>query len=476
MSKTEKHQLVIIGAGPGGYRAAFMAADLGLKVTLIDPEINPGGVCLYRGCIPTKALLHLAKIKADAESAGDMGIHFDKVHIKIDKIREWKNEVVKKLTSGLGQLVKARKINYIRGKAKFLDDNRIEITDDDSNKKQIIFENAIISTGASPVTLPNINTSDSRIMHSAESLNLEDMPNKLLVIGGSYIGLEMSSIYHALGSQVTLVELTKDLMPGTDSDLVKEYKKASKHTFQQLLLQTKVKNIKAKKDSLEVEMENEQGENDKKTFDKILVAIGQKPNTTEIGLENTGIKTNEKGFIQVNEKQQTAQKNIYAIGDVTGPPLLAHKASYEGKVAAEVISGKKAVNDAKALPSVIYTEPEIATCGLTEKEAKDKGISFKVEKFNWSASGRAVAMNAEKGFTKLLIDSNNGRILGAGIVGKNAGDLIAELVLAIEMGATAEDLALTIHPHPTLSETIMEAAEMFYGTPAHTFVKSKQQK
>lgn len=476
MSKTEKHELVIIGAGPGGYRAAFMAADIGLKVTLIDPEINPGGVCLYRGCIPTKALLHLAKVKADAESADEMGIHFEKVHIKIDKIREWKNKVVKKLTGGLGQLVKARKINYIRGKAKFVDNNVIEVTDNDSNKKQIEFENAIVSTGASPLTLPNIDTSDSRIMHSAESLNLEDMPGKLLVIGGSYIGLEMSNIYHALGSQVTVVELTKDLMPGMDSDLVKEYKKTSKHTFQKMLLVTKVTSIKAKKNGLDVEMENKDGEKEKETFDKVLVAIGQKPNTNEIGLEKAGIKTDDKGFIKVNEQQQTSEKNIYAIGDVTGPPLLAHKASYEGKVAAEVISGKKAANDAKAIPAVIYTEPEIATCGLSENEAKEKGISCQVEKFNWPASGRAVAMNAEKGFTKLLIDKDTGRILGAGIVGKNAGDLIAELALAIEMAATAEDIALTIHPHPTLSETIMETAELFFGTPAHTFVKSKQQK
>ena len=476
MSKTEKHQLVIIGAGPGGYRAAFMAADLGLKVTLIDPEINPGGVCLYRGCIPTKALLHLTKIKADAESAGDMGIHFEKVHIKIDKIREWKNNVVKKLTGGLGQLVKARKINYIRGKAKFLSDDLIEVTGDDSNKKQIEFENAIISTGASPVKLPEIDTDDPRIMHSAGSLDLENIPGKLLVIGGGYIGLEMSSIYHALGSKVTLVELTKDLMPGTDSDLVKEYKKANVHTFEQLLLETKVKRVNTKKDKLEVEFENAKGEKTKKTFDKILVAIGQKPNTKEIGIEKTGIKTNGKGFIQVNEQQQTSQKNVYAIGDVTGPPLLAHKASYEGKIAAEVIAGKKAANDAKAIPSVIYTEPEVATCGLNENEAKEKGISYKVEKFTWPASGRAVAMNAEKGFTKTLIDPKTGRILGAGIVGKNAGDLIAELALAIEMAATAEDITLTIHPHPTLSETIMEAAEMFYGTPAHTFVKQKQQK
>ena len=471
MSKTEKHKLVIIGAGPGGYRAAFMAADLGIEVTLIDPEINPGGVCLYRGCIPTKALLHLAKIKADAEQAGSLGIHFDKVKVDTDEVAKWKNGVVKKLTGGLGQLVKARKINYIRGMATFLDSETIEIEKNEGGKKQITFENAIIATGATPVQLPGIDMNDPQIMHSAQSLELKDIPNKLLVIGGGYIGLEMATIYHSLATEITIVELTEDLMPGMDKDLVTEFKKANKNTFEEILLETRVKTIRKKGKTLEVDFEDKQHKKFSKTYDKVLISVGQNPNTKNAGLENTSVETDEKGFIKVNEKMQTTQKNIYAIGDVSGPPLLAHKASYEGKVAAEIIAGRKSANDAKVIPAVVYTEPEIAVCGLNEKDAKEKGIDYKVVKFPWPASGRAIAMNKKSGFTKLLVHPENERILGAGIVGRNAGDMIAELALAIEMAATAKDVALTIHPHPTLSETIMEAAEIFYGHPAHISTK-----
>jgi len=471
MSETEKHQLVIIGAGPGGYRAAFMAADLGLEVTLVDPEINPGGVCLYRGCIPTKALLHLAKIKADAEQAGDLGIHFDKVKVDTDEVGKWKNSVVKKLTGGLGQLVKARKIKYIRGMAKFLDSETLQIEKNGGGKKEITFENAIIATGAKPVELPGIDMDNPKIMHSAQSLELKDIPNKMLIVGGGYIGLEMATIYHAFATEITVVELTENLMPGMDKDLVTEFKKANKNTFKEVFPETRVKAIRKKGNALEVDFEDKQKKKFSKTYDKVLISAGQNPNTKNTGLENTSVETDEKGFIKVNNQMQTTQKNIYAIGDVAGPPLLAHKASYEGKVAAEVIAGKKSANDAKAIPAVIYTEPEIAVCGLSEKEAKEKGIDYKVVKFPWPASGRAVAMNENSGFTKLLVHQENERILGAGIVGRNAGDMIAEIALAIEMAATAEDVALTIHPHPTLSETIMEAAEVFYGHPAHISTK-----
>lgn len=476
MNDNKKYELVIIGAGPGGYRAAFMAADLGLEVTLIDPEVNPGGVCLYRGCIPTKALLHLAKIKNDASHAGDMGIQFSPPEVDVEKVRKWKNKVVKKLTGGLGQLVKARKINYIRGTARFVDSTTIEVNESGKNKKKITFENAVIATGAKPVQLPHIDMSNPLIMNSADSLDLKDIPKKMLIVGGGYIGLEMATIYNALGTEISIVELTDDFMPGMDKDLVSAYKKASKETYNEVFLETRVKSIEKKGKSIEAEFEDKQQKKFSKKYDKVLIAVGQEPNTQNLGLDNISLERDEKGFIKVNEKQQTSEKSIYAIGDVTGPPLLAHKAMYEGRVVAEVISGRKSVNDAKAIPAVIYTEPEIATCGLSEKEAKEKNISYKAVKFSWSASGRAVAMNENSGFTKLLVNPENERVLGAGIVGKNAGDMIAELALAIEMAATAEDIALTIHPHPTLSETIMEAAEVFYGHPAHTFTKKEKLK
>ena len=465
------HDLIIIGAGPGGYRAAFMAADLDLDVTLIDPELNPGGVCLYRGCIPTKALLHLTKIKTDAEHAKDLGIKFSEPEVDIEKVIDWKNKVVKQLTGGLGQLVKARKINYIKSRAKFINSNTVELSGDKEGEK-ITFKKAIIATGATPVTIPSINIDSEHVIDSTKALDLKEVPQKMLIIGAGYIGLEMATIYKALGSQVSVVELTNDFMPGMDSDLVTEYKKTNKDLFNDVFLETKVKEIKEQGKQLEVSFKDKEDKTFKKKYDKVLVAIGQKPNTEGLGLENTSVEQDDKGFIKVNKNQQTSNENIFAIGDIAGQPLLAHKAGYEGRIAAEVIAGKKdAVNDARAIPAVVYTEPEIASCGLSEKEAKEKGIDFKTVKFAWAASGRAIAMNEKTGFTKLLIDKKTERVLGAGIVGRNAGDMIPELALAIEMAATAEDIALTIHPHPTLSETIMEAAEIFYGHAAHVFSK-----
>ncbi|MFW5831589.1 MAG: dihydrolipoyl dehydrogenase [Prolixibacteraceae bacterium] len=469
MNDDKKHELVIIGAGPGGYRAAFMAADLGLDVTLIDPEINPGGVCLYRGCIPTKALLHLVKIKKDAEQADDMGLSFKVSEVNIDKLRDWKSKVVKKLTGGLGQLVKARKINYIKGTAEFAGSKKLLVKEEGKDKNEIAFENTIIATGAKPINLPGIDTSDPRIMHSKESLDLENIPGKMLVVGGGYIGLEMATIYQALNTEITVAELTGDFLPGTDKDLISAYKKDSKGTFKEVYLETKVTKIEKKKKSLKVSFEDKKGKTFSKEYDKVLIAIGQKPNTENLGLDNISVECDEKGFIKVDAQQRTSEKHIFAIGDVAGAPLLAHKAHYEGRVAAEVIAGKKAANDTNVIPAVIYTEPEIATCGLNEIQAKEKGIGYKTVKFPWQASGRAVAMNSGSGFTKLLVDPETERILGAGIVGKNAGDMIPELALAMEMAATAEDVSLTIHPHPTLSETIMEAAELYYGHPIHTF-------
>ncbi len=468
MAEKDKHELIVIGGGPGGYRAAFMAADLGLDVTLIDPEENPGGVCLYRGCIPTKALLHLAKIKNDALHADEMGMKFSSPDIDIKKIGEWKNNVVKKLTGGLGQLVKSRKINHIKAIAEFKDEHSLKLKGEKIKENELSFQNVIIATGAGPVSLPGIDTGEENIMTSADALELKDIPKKLLIIGGGYIGLEMATIYQSLGSKVSIVEVTGNFMPGMDEDLIREYKKMAKDIFEDIFFETKVNEISKKGKSLKVSFKNKDEKDFSKEYDKVLVSVGQKPNSENLNLDKVGVVTDDRGFIRVNEKQQTSIGHIYAIGDVSGPPLLAHKASYEGGVAAEVIAGKKAINDARAIPAVIYTEPEIATCGLNQAEAKEKGIDFKTVKFPWSASGRAVAMNEKRGFTKLLINTENDRIIGAGIVGKNAGDMISELALAIEMAANARDLELTIHPHPTLSETIMESAELYYGHPTHT--------
>lgn len=474
MNEDKTHELVIIGAGPGGYRAAFMASDLGLDVTLIDPEANPGGICLYRGCIPTKTLLQLVKTKNEAAKSGDKGIKFSSPEIDIDKIREWKDSVVGKLTGGLGQLVKSRKINYIKAYAKFTDANSLELKKENGDKEKIKFKNAIIATGVVSRPLPGIDNDMPGIMNSTVALELEDIPAKLLVIGGGYIGMEVGTVYQSYGSEVTVTELTGNIMPGMDEDLLREYKKAGSKIFKDIYLETKVESIKKKGKKLEVQFKSKEKGSFTGTFDKVLTAIGQVPRTDHLGLDNAGVKTSSDGFIQVDKKHQTSKKNIYAIGDISGPPLLAHKASYEGMVAAEVIAGRNVVNDARAIPMIVYTEPEIATCGLSETEAEEKGIAYKIAKFPWQASGRAMSMGEDHGFTKLLVDPETDIILGAGIAGKNAGDIIPEIALAIEMGATAKDLALTIHPHPTLSETLMEAAELYYGNPVHIYKKKRK--
>lgn len=472
MAEKNKHELIVIGAGPGGYRAAFMAADLGLDVTIIDPEEDPGGVCLYRGCIPSKALLHLAKVKNDALHAEEMGMKFSSPEIDIKKIAEWKNNVVSKLTGGLGQLMKTKNIRHIKGKAEFIDKHSLKLKGENVKEDKISFRNAIIATGAKAVSLPGVDTDDKKIMNATEALEVKDIPKKLLIIGGGYIGLEMATFYHAFGSKVSIVEVTGNFMPGMDEDLIREYKKASGDIFEDVFFETKVNDVEKKGKSLKVNFKNKEEEFSKE-YDKVLVSVGQKPNSEGIGLKNASVETDDKGFIKVDKEHRTSTSHIYAIGDVSGPPLLAHKAFYEGKIAVEVIAGKKALNDARAIPAVIYTDPEIATCGLSISEAEKKGIDFKTVKFPWGASGRAKAMNEKNGFTRLLIDKKNDRIIGAGIVGKYAGDMIPELVLAIEMAATAKDLELTIHPHPTLSETIMEAAEMYFGYPTHTMKKNK---
>ena len=460
----KKFDVVVIGGGPGGYAAAFRAADLGLKAALVDPEENPGGVCLYRGCIPSKALLHVVKLKQEALEAADFGLKFEEPKINVKQVREWKDSVVQKLVGGLGQLTQKRKVEHIRGMAKFKDAHTLEV-EHDGEKQNVTFEHAILATGSEPVSLPGVEFSKN-ILSSATALDLPDVPEKMLVVGAGYIGLEIGSVYAGMGSKVSVVEMTGELMPGADRDLVDSFAKRNKDLFEEIMLNTKVAGIKGKR-KVKVNFEGEhEGE---KAFNKVLIAIGRKPRSQNLGLENLDVKIDDKGFVKVNQQRQTEESSIFAIGDITGEPMLAHKASYEGKIAAEAIAGQKSVYDPKAIPAVVYTDPEIAWCGLTETEAKAQGRKVKVAKFPWAASGRAATLNRSDGLTKLIFDPETERVLGVGIVGKHAGDMIPEAALAVEMAAVAKDVSLTVHPHPTLSETLMEAAEVLYGEATHIY-------
>lgn len=460
----KKFEVVVIGGGPGGYAAAFRAADLGLKTALVDPEENPGGVCLYQGCIPSKALLHVVNLKQEALEAADFGLKFEEPKINIKQVREWKDSVVQKLVGGLGQLTDKRKVEHIRGMAKFKDAHTLEV-EHQGDKQQVSFEHAILATGSEPVLLPDVELSKN-ILSSATALDLPDVPEKMLVIGAGYIGLEIGSVYAGMGSKVSVVEMTNKLMPGADRDLVDSFAKRNKDLFEEIMLETKVAGIKGKR-KIKVKFEGKhEGE---KTYNKVLIAIGRKPRSKNLGLENLDVEIDDQGFVKVNEQRQTGESSIYAIGDISGEPMLAHKASYEGKIAAEAIAGQKAVYDPKAIPAVVYTDPEIAWCGLTETEAKAQDMKIKVAKFPWAASGRAATLNRSDGLTKLIFDPETERVLGVGIVGKHAGDMIPEAALAVEMAAVAKDVSLTIHPHPTLSETLMEAAEVLYGEATHIY-------
>ena len=473
MNTINKTDVVVLGAGPGGYTAAFMASDLGFKVTLVDPEANPGGVCLHRGCIPTKSLLHISKIKQEAKKASQWGMTFEAPKVDIDKVREWKDSVINRLTGGLGQLSKARKINYVRGYGKFDSSTTMTITTVEGESSSLEFKHAIIATGSEPRRLPFLNYDSDKILDAKKALELKSVPERLLVIGGGYIGLEIGYIYQALGSKSTIVEMTDSLMPGMDPELTKIFEDHNKTYYEAILKETKVAKVNELESHLEVTFEDKNGAQRVEEFDAIMVAIGQVPSNHSFGVENTKVTLASNGFIEVDHQQRTTDENIFAIGDVVGGPLLAHKASYEARIAAEVIAGKKSANDAQVIPAVVYTDPEIATVGVSEPEAKVKGLNFKVAKFPWAASGRAVAMGDPTGLTKLIIEEGTERIIGAGIVGKNAGDLISEMALAVEMAATATDIEQTIHPHPTLSETIMETAGAFYGNATHVFQKMK---
>ncbi len=464
MADTSNLRVAVIGGGPGGYAAAFLAADLGMKVTLIDPEANPGGVCLYRGCIPSKALLHVAKLIEESKHAKNWGVDFAEPKVDIARLRGWKESVVKKLTGGLGQLSKQRSVQYVQGRAAFESSNTLRVTKAKGGEEALSFDRIIIATGSRPAVIPSLKLDTPRMLDSTTALDLQDVPKTLLVVGGGYIGLELGSVYAALGSRVTVVEMTDGLLPGADRDLVLPLHKRLEKTFDGILLNTTVASLKEEKNGIRATFEGKGVKEREKVFDKVLVSVGRKPNSEIGGLDKTRVKLGAKGFIQVNKQLQTDDPAIFAIGDVVGEPMLAHKATHEGRTAVEVIAGHKYTFEPNAIPAVVFTDPEIAWAGLTETQAQAQGRDIKVAKFPWAASGRALTIDRTDGMTKLLIDPATERVLGVGIVGPGAGELIAEGVLAIEMAALAGDLELTIHPHPTLSETIMNAAEVFYGT------------
>jgi dihydrolipoamide dehydrogenase len=467
---THSTELAVLGAGPGGYAAAFLAADLGMQVTLIDRELNPGGVCVYRGCIPSKALLHAAKLLTEAKHASAWGLHFAEPRIDLDKLREWKNQVVGKLTGGTGQLGRLRKVRYIQGDATIVDPTTFDVQTGDGMQR-VSFEHAILATGSRPSIIPSLRLDSPRVMDSSGALDLPDIPGSLLVVGGGYIGLELGSVYAALGTKVTVVEMTSGLLPGADRDLVNVLARRIEKMCEAVLLNTKVVSMKEAGEGIAVTFEGEGlGDRPKEqTFDRVLVSIGRRPNGAVPGLDRTRVKVNQRGFIEVNEKLQTAEPSIYAIGDVVGEPMLAHKASHEGRVAVEAIAGEKVAFEPLAIPAVVFTDPELAWCGLTENDAQKEGRKVTVVRFPWAASGRALTLDRPDGMTKLIVDPTTERILGVGIVGPGAGELIAEGVLAVEMGANATDLKLSIHPHPTLSETLMESAEVFFGHATHVY-------
>jgi dihydrolipoamide dehydrogenase len=462
-------QLVVIGAGPGGYAAAFYAADRGLKVALVDPEANPGGVCLYRGCIPSKALLHVADVISESQHAKDFGLTFQPPKIDLDKLRSFKNSVVAQLTGGTGQIARLRKIAYIQGRAGFRDARTLEITREAGGKDTLTFEHAIIATGSQPSTIPGLSIDSPRVMDSTGALDLPDVPKSLLVVGGGYIGLELGSVYAALGSRVTVVEMTGGLLPGADRDLVNILAKRIEKICDAVLLNTKVVGMKAAKDAVTVKFEGDVPEKEK-TFDRVLISIGRRPNSRIPGLDRTKVQVDRRGFIVVDETRRTAEPAIYAIGDVVGEPMLAHKASHEGRAAVDAIAGDRNVAfEPLAIPAVVFTDPEIAWCGLTETDAEKQGRKVAIARFPWAASGRAITLGRTDGVTKLVLHPESGRVLGVGICGPGAGELISEGVLAVEMGANAKDMAMTIHPHPTLSETLMESAEVFFGQATHVY-------
>jgi len=458
-------QVVVIGGGPGGYTAAFLAADLGLKTALVDPEVNPGGVCVYRGCIPSKALLHVANLLTESRHAEAWGIRFGEPSIDLGKLRAFKDAVVKRLTGGTGLLAKSRKVQYLQGRGELVDPHTLKVKLVAGGEDTVTFEHAIIATGSVPAVPGSLRVDDPRVMDSTTALDLPDVPKSLLVVGGGYIGLELGSVYAALGSGVSVVEMTDGLLPGADRDLVDVLAKSVAKSMTNVWLKTSVTKMTPEPAGIRVTFDSQR----EQVFDRVLVAVGRRPNASVPGLDRTKVALDQRGFIVHDEQMRTAEPSIFAIGDVAGEPMLAHKASHEGRTAVEVIAGHKAAFEPRAIPAVVFTDPELAWAGLTEAQAQKAGRQVSVAKFPWAASGRALTLDRTDGLTKLIVDPSTERILGVGLVGPNAGELIAEGVLAIEMGANVTDLKLTIHPHPTLTETLMEAAEVFFGQSTHVY-------
>lgn len=462
-------EVAVIGAGPGGYPAAFAAADHGMQVTLIDANPRPGGVCLQCGCIPSKALLHIAKLIHEARHAAHWGVRYAEPQIDVQAIRAFKDGVIDKLVGGVGQLQKARNVSYVNARAAFVDSQTLELRDSQGKSSRLKFRHCIVATGSSPAMPAIFQKNDSRVMDSTGALALEDIPSRLLVVGGGYIGLEMGSVYAALGSKVVVVEMLSGLLLGADRDLVRPLQKRLESIFEAIHLNTRVDSLDVGKSAVTAKLMAEDGSSREEKFDRVLVSIGRRPNSKRLGLENTKAQIDDKGFIKVDANRRTSDPHIFAIGDVAGEPMLAHKATHEAKVVADTLAGEPAAFDSVAIPAVVFTDPEIAWCGMTESQAKAEHREVSVVRFPWGASGRAITLDRTEGITKIICDAKTQRVLGVGIVGAGAGELIAEGVLAVETAAVARDVAGSIHPHPTLTETLMEAAEAVFGQATHMY-------
>ena len=473
MEKIEK-DVVVLGAGPGGYAAAFYASSHGLDVMLIDSSEKMGGVCLNEGCIPSKALIHATEVMKEAEHSAEFGIFYSKPKVDLDKLRSWKNSIISKLNQGVSSLCKMKNVSFMKGRGYFQDNNTLRV-ETDNGQEYIAFKHCIIAVGSKPAMPAAFDLGNKRIMTSKEALEMNDIPNKMLVVGGGYIGMELGMVYATLGSKVSLIEAMDSILLGADSDIVKPVLNSAKKAFEKCLFNSKVTKMSTKLKQIHVEYDTG-SEKKEELFDKVLISVGRSPNSDNLGLENTDVCLDDKKFIQVDDSCRTAAANIYAIGDIAGGILLAHKASKEAKVAVDAMIGQKVTKKDVVIPAVVFTDPEIAWCGLTEIEAKSKGIKVDVSKFPWAASGRAMSLNRTEGFTKLILEPVTHRVLGVSIVGARAAELIAEGCLAVELGATAEDLSDVVHPHPTLSETVMESAELFFGHSAHAFNSLKETK